>query len=46
VDEIARRLVVLLLHENASAVGQRKGGDVGLLAQPIRSLVSIRRAAR
>jgi hypothetical protein len=35
VDEIARRLVVLLLHENASAVGQRKGGDVGLLAQPI-----------
>jgi hypothetical protein len=30
-----RRAIVLLLHRNAAAVGQRKGGDVGLLAQPI-----------
>ena len=34
-DEITRRAIVLLLHRNAAAVGQRKGGDVGLLAQPI-----------
>jgi hypothetical protein len=34
VDEIARRPAILLLHVNATAVGQHEGSDVGLLAQP------------
>ena len=44
VDEIARRLVVLLLHENASAVVRRRCRPTR--AAYFRSLVSIRRAAR